>query len=397
MSDQRGATIRRLVVENYRSLGKIDITLEPLCVLVGANGAGKTNLLDALRFVRDAVTRSLPTAISDRRGMTAIRRWSPDKSLPDVHIQIFLAGDQWSGDYGFTISSSRRATYRVIWEKLSIRKDATVTNFETREGKWTAWPSSHEQQLEISVDQIAIPDNALLLPNLVQLLFPSLTDVFRFLRSMSFYGLSSDAYRRPQAPADPYPLEEDGRNLASVLRHLKETNRHGSIVEAVGNVTPNIADYTVQQIGGYLVTRLQHTPVDGARTGPSFEIEHESAGTLHLLALLAALYQDPPRALVALEEPDTTLHERALGVLADVLREANLRSQIIITTHSPELISRLPVDTLRIVENQNGITEIGPISEIQRTAIVEQIFSSGELLRIEGLRRQPNVPELIET
>lgn len=397
MSERQHATIRRLVVENYRSLGQIDITLEPLSVLVGANGAGKTNLLDALRFLRDAVTRTLEVAIADRRGMAGIRRRELTGMLHAMHIQLFLEGPRWAGEYGFTISSGRQESYRITWEKLSVQRDGTVTTLETKDGRWLQWPSTDEQEIEVAADQLAIPTAGLLFPNLVQLLFPSLMDMFHFIGSMSFYTFGSDQYRLPQPPADPYPLDENGRNLASALRSLKETNRHRDLVEALGKVTPGIADFTVQQLGGYLVTRLLHAPAGPADAVPSFELEFESAGTLHALAILAALYQDPPRSLIALEEPDSTLHEPALGVLADVLREASLRSQVIITTHSPELVSRLPIDRLRIVENRSGVTAIGPISDVQRAAVSEQLFSSGELMRIEGLRRQPHRSELVET
>jgi predicted ATPase len=88
--------IERLRVKNYRSLADVDIQLGPLNVLVGQNGSGKSNVIDVLRFVRDALMRGLDTAILDRGGMSSIRRWSPKGAPVDVTIQLHLRGKDWS-------------------------------------------------------------------------------------------------------------------------------------------------------------------------------------------------------------------------------------------------------------------------------------------------------------
>ena len=92
--------ITRLIVKNYRSLADIDLELAPLTVLVGRNGTGKGNIVDVLRFVRDALAHGLDSAIMDRHGMNAIRRWSPDGTAYDVSIHLYLKGQDWTGEYG---------------------------------------------------------------------------------------------------------------------------------------------------------------------------------------------------------------------------------------------------------------------------------------------------------
>ena len=116
-----------------------------------------------------------------------------------------------------------------------------------------------------------------------------------------------------------------------------------------------------------------------------FPIDQESDGTLRVLALLAALYQKAPNHLIAIEEPELSIHPGALAVLSEVIEEAATRSQVIITTQSPDLISRFHADQLRVVEMVDGETHIGPIDEGQRESINKQLFSGGDLLRIEGL------------
>ena len=96
--------ITRLVVKNYRSLLDVDIALTPLTVLVGKNGVGKSNLIDVLRFVRDALTSGLEEAIMMRGGIRALRCWFASES-EHISIHLHLDGSSWSGEYGFTFGN----------------------------------------------------------------------------------------------------------------------------------------------------------------------------------------------------------------------------------------------------------------------------------------------------
>ena len=216
----------------------------------------------------------------------------------------------------------------------------------------------------------------------------TLPGMIQFLSGMSFYTIYPDALREPQKPFYSHPLEERGFNLASVLRNIKEQDDNfaeTAIRSALEKVVPSVNDFSVSQVGGYLVTRLHRRTTEGS--GPSFELARESDGTLRMLGILTALYQQPPRSLLAIEEPELTIHPGALGVLCDALQEASLRSQVIITTHSPDLINRFPADNLVVVEKEDGVTKAGPVNENQRRAIAEKLFAPGELMLIDGLRR----------
>jgi predicted ATPase len=384
-------TLSRLRVNNYRSLADVDMTFGPLTVLVGSNGAGKSNLVDVLRFVRDATTRGLDDAIIERGGMSAIRRWSAKGAPYDIHIQLECSGTDsrkrnWLGEYSFTLGRKRRGGYRVKQERYSVTgKGPTPMTLETRDGRWVQLPADDGRYLPDELFHIS--DTTLDLLGIGRLFGGIYTDMIHELfRNMGFYTIYPDILREPQKPAHSHPLDEKGRNLASVLRDL-QSPQTSDLLRALGKVVPRVHDYSVTPVGGYLVTRLRHKPIKQGSRGPSFELAQESDGTLRMLGILTALYQDPPRSLLTIEEPELTIHPGALGVLRDVLQEGSLRSQVIVTTHSPDLISDLPADVLRVVEKKDGMTQVGPISEMQREAIAEMLFSPGELMRMEGLRR----------
>lgn len=206
---------------------------------------------------------------------------------------------------------------------------------------------------------------------------------------MGFYTIYPASLRQPQKPANVYPLEESGQNLASVLRNLKQKKNSevATMNQALEVAVEGVHDYSVSQVGGYLVTRLHHAPIFEGGRGPAFELAQESDGTLQLLGILTALYQDPPRSLITIEEPELTIHPGALGVLCDVLKEASLRSQVMITTHNPDLLDRFANERILVVEKVEGVTEVGSMTPFQNEAIRRRLFSPGELMRIQGLER----------
>lgn len=119
-----------------------------------------------------------------------------------------------------------------------------------------------------------------------------------------------------------------------------------------------------------------------------FDASQLSDRTLRLLGILTAIHQQPAPSLIAIEEPELTVHPGAAAVLCDELIEASQRMQVLVTTHSPELITRMPIESLRVVEATTDGTKIGRVSPEQIAAVKNELFSPGDLIRMEGLRRE---------
>lgn len=379
--------ITRLEVQNYRSLADVVLELSPLTVLVGQNGSGKSNIVDVLRFIADAMNLGLDSAIGKREGIRALRRWSPKGRPYDVAIRLEMEAEQWRGTFELELGSRSGGEYFINREACSVESE-TSNRYEIRDGRWVIPPTLEalRQYAEITSDveeQITrIPSTHLYLP---QAFVPEFLLVGWALRNIGVYNIAPENIRPPLKPQNPHPLMGDGTNISSALRFLKQEKRPGweKIREAIGDITPGITDISVLDVGGYLVTRLHH-----GKGGPAFTLSQESDGTLRALGLLTALYQDPPRTLVAIEEPELNIHPGALAALCGIFLRGSRTTQIVLTTHSPDLLERIPTEHLRVVEmDEEGITHVGPLMSYQIEAVRQKLFTPGELLRIEGLRR----------
>lgn len=116
-----------------------------------------------------------------------------------------------------------------------------------------------------------------------------------------------------------------------------------------------------------------------------------SDGTLRAVGLLAAVYQRQTPTLIAVEEPEATIHPGALGAVLDLLQHASRKMQVVVTTHSPELLDAKWVrdDHLRVVSWDEGATRIAPVSSASREALRQHLMGAGELLRSNALHSAP--------
>jgi predicted ATPase len=114
----------------------------------------------------------------------------------------------------------------------------------------------------------------------------------------------------------------------------------------------------------------------------SFEAISMSDGTLRALGILLAVYQASSPSLIAIEEPESTIHPAALEVLVDILFSGAACSQILLTTHSPELLDDkdISLSNILVVSFKHGQTEIHPIGELSRKAYLSHLATLGELL-----------------
>lgn len=386
--------ITRVVLKNYKSIAACDVRLGPLTFLVGRNGSGKSNFLDALRFVADALNSRLEHAINDRGGINDVRRRS--RGHPN-HFFIrleFILPEGLTGHYAFRIGARKRnngkrdkyGEYRVQTEECKLQNEKLLTPevyFRVDEGVVT--------DTSVKVAPAAATDR-LYLVNASGL--PEFLPVYEAFSRMGFYNLNPDKIRELQAPDPGDVLVRDGGNLTSVLTQLAPTVKR-SIEEYLEDVVPGVHAVDVKALG-HMATLEFRQKIAGDKDPWRFLSNNMSDGTLRVLGILVALFQgdhDMQKRvpLVGIEEPEIALHPAAAAALLEALRDAARKKQVITTSHSPDLLDdkHLDVDSILAVEAHDGNTVIAPIDEVGRSVVRDKLFTTGELLRRDQLQPDP--------
>lgn len=413
--------ITKVWAKNFRSIADASVDLDALTLLVGPNASGKSNVLDILRFIKDALRFDLEVAVSMRQGIGAIRRQNRAGRPYNVEIGVCADVHDASVEYGFTLAGESTGSYKVRREyvKIWIDNDSEQSfDFHIDDGNFV-YPDFQTSRISFAdliegyasdfdaanlslpillrmVRQIAYnPDSSERNTDAAVSMHAALFRLRRNLLSMRFYHIFPNTIREPQKLESDRLMDEDAGNLASALRELdeKQPTYMSRLKKSLGRLIPGVTDVEVVSAGGYLVIRLEH---DSAQGGVWLDLSQESDGTVRLLGLLAALYQYPRLRrlpVIGIEEPELAVHPDTLAVLADLLNEASYRSQVIVTTHSPDFIDCITnyrrVENLRIVELVDGATKIGHVRKPQKQAVKKFLFSPGELHRTGELRLGP--------
>ena len=383
--------LERVRIRNYKSIGQCDLALRPLTILVGRNGAGKSNFLDALQFVTDALLGSLDSAIKGRGGIDDVRRRSTGHPRNfAIELEVVLTAAE-RARYGFEIAAGPEFGFAVKDEWLQVQQGGASAVFVRR--------GSEIVRSSLS-NMPPVSDNRLYLVNAAGL--PEFRGVYDALAAMGFYSFSPEAMRELQKPDAGELLQSDGSNIASVLERLTadQTSVKERIRAYLSRIVPGIVD--LERIAlGPSETLLFRQEVEGSKHPWKFYAASMSDGTLRTLGALVAVTQlasrKHPVPLVGIEEPETALHPAAAGALVAALREVTDHTQILLTSHSADLLDEVSLeeDGLLVVAADGGTTRIAPIDGASREALKSHLYTAGELLRLdqlhpdaEDLRRQ---------
>ncbi len=372
--------LTRLLLRNYKSLGNVDLELGKLAVFVGPNGSGKSNLLDALRFVSDALNVNLDYALRERGGVNEVRRRSSGRPN-NFRIELLLTLQHWSAKYAFDIKALPSYDYQVAREECKV---FSLDDFPSQEHYFVVERGRLSQSFP-KLSAATTPQDLYLRAVSAEMGF---SEVYEYLTRIAVYNPNPAAIRNLQDP-DAYPiLRRDGSNLPSILRQLRDApQRLERVQEFLSKIVPGVTKVE-PVILGHKETLHFFQRMDN-KNDWRFYASSMSDGTLRALAVLVAAFQTAV-TVAGVEEPEVALHPGSAFVLADALIEASESRQILLTTHSPDLLDHegLSPDALFMVGMQRGTSEVRPIPEEQKQVIRDKLFTAGELLR----QRQLELP-----
>ncbi|MBM4031715.1 MAG: ATP-binding protein [Planctomycetes bacterium] len=371
--------VRHVVIRNYKSISLVSVGLEPFTAIVGPNGAGKSNFIDSLAFVQECLSESIELAFKNRGGIGAVRRRSAGHP---THIGIRLLvelADSLTADYAFQIAAKPTERFTVAWERCAVQRFMRrEVEFEVRNGKFTKPIPGIRPR--VSEDRLA-------------LFAASATDEFRpvydFLTAMRFYSVVPTRLREPQEPDPGLFLKRHGGNAAAVLKRLVDDGDGGERYERLCRLLSRVVDglKKVEYRPFGQKETLQFRQDVGLKHPWTFDALNMSDGTLRVLGLLLAVYQPGRPSVVAIEEPEATVHPAVAELVVQVLLDAALERQVLLTTQSADFLDCKGVKEshLRIATTEQGSTLVCPVAGSSREAILQRVYTPGELLRADEL------------
>ena len=371
--------ILNLHVEGFRSLKSVDWSPGDLNVVIGPNGSGKSNLLRVLELVTVSARKELATSILSAGGIRSIL-WDGQANaiefgLRTTPVEAQLEAQRCALEYRVKLVPIGKASsfYRVQSETLfndslvSTGKQKDPFKFLERE-KLVAKIFDDENRALIAPEDSVLEDETLLSiaagpfsSNPVLTLFQEQLASWTVYQYLDVSQYSS--IRQPAVTRLEERIESDGQNLISVLHTLYTGDRdfkreiNAAMKAAFGDdfeelVFPPAADQQIQLRVRWKSLRREQSAAD------------LSDGTLRFLFLLTVLAGPDPPPLVAIDEPETGLHPSMLPIVAEYAVDAARRTQIILTTHSPQFLDAFQetVPTTTVVEWAEGETKLKTIS-----------------------------------
>ena|SRR5437899_6802030 len=386
--------VRSLILKGFRSLPSARIEFDNPTFLVGRNGAGKSNIGDALQFISEATSSPLREVIDRRGGVTSVRTKTPGRGLPrSLGLGVVLGlteGLQYVGvedgpdhvksiRYAFELSPLKDYDFEVSREQCIV---------QTRDGK-TGWFNRQKKIVHTNIQGLAKMEFFVA----SSLAMPVLSGVFPFeivqqtLSRMKVYAIEPGALREMQDPESGTDLRADGRNAASVFEEIERRSPDSikRIKEILSAIVPNTTGLDTVQHGRKLA--LEFTQEWGERKKLTFEAFDMSDGTLRALGLLLAVFQVHKPSLIFIDEPEASIHPGAAAALLDTLRHAASTMQVVVSTQSPEILDAKWIEDrhIRSVVWREGATQVEEIPENAKRALHAHLMGAGELLRSEAL------------
>ena len=381
--------VRQVTLRNYKSIGQCRVDLSGLNVLVGPNGSGKSNFIDALRLVSESLSETLDYAIRQRGGIGEVRRRSGGHpSHFAISLRLRLDEDV-NASFAFQIGALPEGAFRVQQEQAHISGDGLdEAYYVVQNGHLRKTSAQLQAPPKIVEDRLYLGAMSGL---------PAFRPLFDALTGMGFYNINPAEIRELQLHDRGTILERSGRNLSSVVKRLRDESSQSleRVEDYLRRIVPGIEGVEHRQLGPRETLEFRQE-VQGQRHPWRFYAAAMSDGTLRSLGVLTALFQfaggaPGPIPLVAIEEPESTVHPAAAATIMDAVLEASKRGQIIATTHSPDLLDHDGLDPAQLiaVTKTGGETLLAPVDDASISVIRQNLYTPGELLRQNQLHPAP--------
>jgi predicted ATPase len=357
----------RIRVAGFKSIRDQTLDLRPLNVLIGANGAGKSNFIEVFRLLHEIVSQNLQLFVARSGGADRLLHFGGK-----VTEEILLDLDFEQNAYHCRLVPAVDGSLIFAYERMSFEIPGNVNRFNVIQGAGGQRESALKEELEKH--------------------WKELHDVAAALQDLKVYHFhdTSPSARVKQVGDvdDNVALRPDAGNLAAFLYRLQvnDPGTFRNIVDTVRLVAPFFGSFDLRP--DRLNPRQIKLEWKEKGSDTYFDAHALSDGTLRFLCLATLLLQPAPPTTILIDEPELGLHPYAITVLADLLRSVAERTQVIVSTQSVTLVNQLSPEDIVVVDREGRES----VFRRQSSATIESWldgYSLGELWEKNVLGGRP--------
>jgi predicted ATPase len=360
-------SLDKITIKGFKSIRSLgDFELSNLNVLIGGNGAGKSNLIDFFRMLRAMLELPLPDLSSASLKTYVADGGGSDDFLfngPKVTKQIEVVTRFGQNGYRFKLAPTKDETFIII-DEARYYEGGTSGWWELGSGQTTPkLLKDKDERGVVGVHSVAYY-------------------IYKAISSWKIYHFHDTSklapMRRFETIDDSDYLRFDAANIAPFLYGLKENvqNVYKQIVETIRLVTPFFDDFILKP------NKNEKVCLRWRQKGSDYPLkpQHLSDGTLRFICLTTALLQPDLPSTIIIDEPELGLHPYAIEILAELIQSASQNTQIIVSTQSPALVDYFKPEDIIVVNRKKGASVFERLSRRELASWLED-YSLGDLWR----------------
>lgn len=344
---KKNMKLRKVTIRGYKSIAydnPVTLDLGDVSILLGANGAGKSNVISFFQMLSYMMSKSFGRYVEIAGTASSLLHYG-SKRTSNISGTLTFSNDNSIDTYQFSLSFASPDRLIISEESVNWHRNGELKPYQV-----VLEPNFKESSLTESNDVVA----------------KSIYQMLSYCKVYQFHDSSLEGPLRQACPVETANyLQSHGNNLPSFLYFLRNNYKdsYRRIVDYVHDVVPQFQDFYLEPVNNYISLRW----IDNSATDYRFNSHQFSDGSIRFIALASLLLQPEhimPNVII-LDEPELGLHPYAISQLAEMIKDASIHSQVFIATQSKDLVDHFDINDVSVIEmdERTQSTTVNQLSE----------------------------------